>query len=310
MIAGRTCILEFVKKLDLHRWCSRLIITIKKLHDFYNLNLGFDRINSRSSMSLVTSLLLSCPLLIFAFIPNSFAREGCNRHCLEKILSQITTLREEVKNAIPIGTILPYSGSQAIPEGYLLCNGKLVGRQQYPILFSVIGLTYTAQNEHSGTRFNLPDLNGKTLIGTSPGHRRLGETLGAETQQLYTWHLPPHHHSGTTKDENRDHFHTGITGDDHPDHTHRYSRHHMGLVPLYSGIHLNHAGSNHNIAENNWGDYGTNGASTRHRHNFTTAIQNQKHQHDFTTDNGADLHSVPFSIMQPSIVVRYIIKAK
>jgi microcystin-dependent protein len=42
------------------------------------------------------------------------------------------------------------------PDGYLLCNGAEVSREQYPILFGATGTYYGAGN--GTTTFNVPDL--------------------------------------------------------------------------------------------------------------------------------------------------------
>lgn len=259
---------------------------------------------------MVTQFLFRISMFTLFVGSTAFAR-NCDEHCLEELLAQITTLRAEIKSAIPVGTILPYSGTQALPQGYALCNGAQLVRTAYPKLFEIIGLTFTPEAEHAGTQFHLPQLGGKTMIGTKDAIL-LGSEVGAETQQLTTANLPPHQHGGTTEHNDRDHTHTGRTGDDSPDHAHSYSRHNMGLIPLYNGIHLNHSGSHHNIADNGHGTHHTGGATARHQHDFTTNGQNTNHRHLFTTDNGSThgLQSTAFSIMQPSVGMRFMIKAE
>lgn len=121
----------------------------------------------------------------------------CDERCHERLLAQITTLREEMRNTIPVGTILPYSGSQALPRGYVVCEGALLDRAAHPRLFETIGLTFTPPEEHAGTQFRVPNLGGQTLIGTREGVA-LGSAHGRETQQLAVANLPPHQHSGNT----------------------------------------------------------------------------------------------------------------
>lgn len=62
---------------------------------------------------------------------------------------------------ISVGMIIPFAGNGAIPQGFLLCNGALVGKDTYPSLFSVIGYTYGG----SGDVFALPDLRDKFIEG-------------------------------------------------------------------------------------------------------------------------------------------------
>ena len=74
-------------------------------------------------------------------------------------------------DVMPIGGILPFAGNDAVPAGYLLCDGAAVSRTMYPDLFSVIGTTYGAGD--GSTTFNVPDYNtakrfaqGDTVAGT------------------------------------------------------------------------------------------------------------------------------------------------
>jgi microcystin-dependent protein len=63
---------------------------------------------------------------------------------------------------IPIGTIFPFAGTQ-VPLGYLLCDGSLVARTSYPVLFQVVGTTYGGVA--GGAYFRVPDLRGRFPLG-------------------------------------------------------------------------------------------------------------------------------------------------
>lgn len=65
---------------------------------------------------------------------------------------------------IPIGAIVPFSGSQ-VPTGYLLCDGSAVSRTDYSTLFSVIGETFGSGD--GSTTFNVPDLRDKFPQGAN-----------------------------------------------------------------------------------------------------------------------------------------------
>ncbi|MBP5468382.1 MAG: tail fiber protein [Candidatus Riflebacteria bacterium] len=71
--------------------------------------------------------------------------------------------------SVPIGTVLPYFGRRyvgdPIPEGFLLCDGSLVSKNDYPELFNVVG--YSLDDHQSGEYFALPDLTGRFLMGRS-----------------------------------------------------------------------------------------------------------------------------------------------
>lgn len=64
----------------------------------------------------------------------------------------------------PIGTIIPYGGSEySVPSGWLLCNGQEVDRTEYADLFAVIGTRFG--EGHSSNAFNVPDLREATTKG-------------------------------------------------------------------------------------------------------------------------------------------------
>lgn len=93
------------------------------------------------------------------------------------------------------GIICPFGGSSA-PYGFLMCNGQAVSRTTYAALFAVIGTTYGGGN--GSTTFNVPDLRGRTVIGSNSSHA-LGSTGGAETVKLTQNQsaLPSHGHGFT-----------------------------------------------------------------------------------------------------------------
>ena len=57
-------------------------------------------------------------------------------------------------DGVPLGTIIPYSGGNTLPAGYLVCNGAAVSRTMYQDLFTLIGTKYGAGD--GTTTFNLP----------------------------------------------------------------------------------------------------------------------------------------------------------
>jgi len=93
------------------------------------------------------------------------------------------------------GEVIWY-GSNTTPSGYLPCDGAAVSRSTYAALFAVIGTTFGAGN--GTTTFNVPDLRGRTAIGTGTGTgltaRTLAGTVGAEGVALVTAELPSHTH--------------------------------------------------------------------------------------------------------------------
>lgn len=88
---------------------------------------------------------------------------------------------------VPIGTILDFAAATA-PAGYLVCDGSAVSRSTYAELFAVIGTTWGSGN--GSTTFNVPDLRGRTAIGSGTGTasdataHALGSSGGTETHTL------------------------------------------------------------------------------------------------------------------------------
>lgn len=89
-----------------------------------------------------------------------------------------------------IGNIIAFSGLNT-PEGYLECDGSALSRVDYSELFSVIGTTYG--DGDGSTTFNLPNLNGRVVIGTSHDYS-VGDNGGEESHSLIALEMPSHIH--------------------------------------------------------------------------------------------------------------------
>ncbi len=79
---------------------------------------------------------------------------------------------------VPIGTIMAYGGDvkekevidQLGDEGWLVCDGKQVKRNEYPELFKAIGVSFGAGDDQ--TTFHLPDMRGRFPRGVDHGQGR------------------------------------------------------------------------------------------------------------------------------------------
>ncbi|MFA6984625.1 MAG: phage tail protein [Arenimonas sp.] len=122
-----------------------------------------------------------------------------------------TTVKQNSFALLPVGVTFPYSGTSA-PSGYLFCYGQAVSRTTYSALFAALSTTYGTGD--GSTTFNLPDLRGRVVAGRDDmgggvGAERLtnaddglnGDTLGAtgggETQTIGTGNLPAYTPSGS-----------------------------------------------------------------------------------------------------------------
>ena len=92
-----------------------------------------------------------------------------------------------------VGQIMLFAGNFA-PEGWAICDGRLLPAEENQALFNVIGTTYGG--DHS--MFALPDLRGRVPIGQGQGRGlspyQIGQTVGAESVHVTTAQLPPHGH--------------------------------------------------------------------------------------------------------------------
>lgn len=146
---------------------------------------------------------------------------------------------------LPPGLVLPYAGSVA-PDGWLLCTGQAVSRSTYANLFALIGTTYGTGN--GSTTFTLPNLCGRTVVGSGTGAqnnasgtgaisggtalsaRSIGGWAGGETTVIASDNLPTHQHTVNVDGNNFDTGapsnntsggpSTGSTGEISANHTH------------------------------------------------------------------------------------------
>lgn len=209
------------------------------------------------------------------------------------------------------GIISQFAGATA-PPGYLLCDGAAVSRSTYSSLFTTIGIAYGAGN--GTTTFNLPNLQNRIPVGKGPDTEFdvLGETGGAKTISLANTNIPSHSHTGTTAAETQEHTHTfGTSGD-----TAVLNIHGAGSASVIAG------GTNSGAGSGQRTSYRSGGANIAgalsydawvhsHSHSGTTNGRSASHDHAFTTSSvGGDGAGgvVPVSVLQPYVVVNYIIK--
>lgn len=95
---------------------------------------------------------------------------------------------------IPYGTIIQCAAVN-IPDGWLYCDGSSISKLTYVNLFGAIEYTYGG----SGNNFNVPNIQGRVVVGTGSGAglstRTLGQTGGEEAHTLTVGEIPAHSHS-------------------------------------------------------------------------------------------------------------------
>ena len=115
--------------------------------------------------------------------------------------------KQYVDSIQPVGMMVDYGGAVA-PTGWLLCDGAIKNRVEYPALFAVIGTKFNSSGE-GPTQFRMPDFRNRVAVG--PGDNLLGASGGYKDAQLaehdhgggeHSHPLPKHKHTLS------DHTHT------------------------------------------------------------------------------------------------------
>jgi len=91
-----------------------------------------------------------------------------------------------------LGEVVLYAGpSNFIPRGWALAQGQLLSIAQNQALFALLGTQYGGNGQ---TTFALPDLRGRTVIGTN-GEFPFGSVVGEQFTTLALNQMPEHVHS-------------------------------------------------------------------------------------------------------------------
>lgn len=120
-----------------------------------------------------------------------------------EILKQVQDIAQGIRTAldkaIPVGTIAMF-GAERDPEGWLRCDGRLLDRNAYAKLFSVIGTTHGFTNS---SNFRLPDIRERSVVGSGTKYS-VGDKGGNATVTLSIAQMPAHTHQiGEVEDQDR-----------------------------------------------------------------------------------------------------------
>lgn len=103
---------------------------------------------------------------------------------------------DHVHPITPPGTIIPFNGHN-IPEGWLLCDGRMVSVKEYPALYEAIGQRYGAS--YYSHEFRLPDMRGHVMTQHVGGNHNHSHSHGPQpsshnhTWGEITWYAPAYH---------------------------------------------------------------------------------------------------------------------
>ena len=98
-----------------------------------------------------------------------------------------------------VGEIRLFAGASPPSTNWLICDGSVLARVDYPKLFNVIGTLYGMGNEDE-MHFRLPDLRGRVAMGVDQTGNRIAYAKGLvvvggqETHTLTIAQLPLHEH--------------------------------------------------------------------------------------------------------------------
>lgn len=177
--------------------------------------------------------------------------------------------------------------------GWIKCDGRLVSKEEYALLYRVIGDAFGAG---TATQFQLPDMRGRVPgakdQGTGLTNRALGDAVGEETHTLTIAEMPSHNHGTNASDSVVGNNLTGLAGGhthtiDDPGHTHSYFNQPNTVNPAVSATTVDVA-DNVNVNQ-------TTGSATT----GITIDAVANHQHSIATQGGDD----PHNNMQPTLFI-------
>lgn len=221
-------------------------------------------------------------------------------------------LPNTANSSVPSGTVVSFAGNTA-PEGWLMCDGSAISRNDYADLYSVIGTTYG--NGNGSTSFNIPDLRGRTIFGkdnmggnaanrlTTTGGISANNTLGAsggnQNISLTTSNLPSHNHTFTGSQS------TTSTNS----HTHNYQDAYFAEnFSGGTGGNARYGTSANTDTDNNFYWRTSSNQHSTSPSNISTTSTDHNHTVTAAGTIGNTGSGTAFSPLNPAIVLNYIIK--
>ena len=120
----------------------------------------------------------------YELIENIFSMD--NKMYLElkrELKTEIAKLKDEV---CPVGTIQAFAFNR-IPNGWMICDGRLLNMEEYRVLYQAIGTTFGGDGK---SNFAIPDMRGRFIRGWSAdgGDIDRGRCFGSEQKDALQSH--------------------------------------------------------------------------------------------------------------------------
>ena len=141
-------------------------------------------------------------------IVSGAAAAGVTAAMFQHLNGVTSAIQTQLGFVVPTGGLLMWTGAvNAVPTGWLLCDGSEVSQTTYADLYAVIGSTFGTPV--TNTNFILPNLVDKFVAGVgSSGTYSVGTTGGADSVTLTTDEIPAHNHTATSTVTDPGHNHT------------------------------------------------------------------------------------------------------
>ena len=237
---------------------------------------------------------------------------------------------------VPVATIILHGGG-TVPQGYLGCDGAAVSRTTYANLFAQIGTLHGAGD--GAATFNLPDFRRRVPVGsggtaTAALNNVAGSTGGSETHTLAIGEMPSHSHAkgtlstasagshshakgtlSTSSAGSHSHAKGTLSTSSAGSHTHSYSASNSSaLSPQIASTNSNRALAPVAKTTGSAGSHshtvsGSTASGGSHSHTVSgSTASGGSHSHTVSGSTGSVGGGNAFNLLQPSLVVSFLIK--
>lgn len=189
---------------------------------------------------------------------------------------------------VELGRPVPTLSTTVANNAEIFFDGRTVSRVTYQELFDMPGGAYVAGPGDGATTFQVPDFRRVVPAGYRSGDADfgagLGRIVGAARVTLTVAQLPTHNHGGITGDENNNHWHG-------------YSQPAAGISAINSD----------SVPAGGWANKSvTNVWQQSLANTGITGGVNVTHKHPIPPDGNNEPHPV----IQPTILVNYVVRAR